>query len=41
MKQIIITNIPDDIHIKFKTWCAKNGKTMRDALIKFIKEIKN
>lgn len=35
MKQIII-KIEDDLHSKFKAWCASKGKSMKEVLIKLM-----
>ena len=36
MKQIIITNVPDEVSKRFKMKCAENSETQREALIRLM-----
>ena len=36
MARIVVENIPDNIRNRFKSYCALNETTMRDALIAFM-----
>ncbi|MHA1782017.1 MAG: FitA-like ribbon-helix-helix domain-containing protein [Promethearchaeota archaeon] len=38
MKTLIIRNIPDDVHKKFKIMCAEKDTSMNQEIIKLMKE---
>jgi plasmid stability protein len=35
---IIVRNIPKEVRNAFKAWCAKEGKTMTEAIKKFMED---
>jgi len=38
MKQLIIKNVPDDVHKAFKMACLQADKDMRQVIIEYMKE---
>jgi len=39
MKTFLLKNIPDEVHRKFKVYCAQKENTMREELIRFMNRV--
>jgi len=39
MKTFLIKNIPEEVHRKFKVYCAQKENTMREELIRFMNKV--
>lgn len=39
VSNILIRNIPRDLHLQYKAYCARRGLTMNRELIKHLKEV--
>lgn len=38
MKQLIVKNVPADVHKAFKLACLKNDKSMAEVIIEFMRK---